>query len=128
MQKDFDKWNEDKKKIHNRLDGPFFHDREIWWCSLGLNIGFEQDGSGESYYRPVLVLKAMSKQTCFIIPLTTSGNQHPLRPSIGIVEGKQARALLSQMRLIDAKRFVRKAGYLDKEIYEDIRKTVKNMF
>src|SRR3989338_4044361 len=108
MEKDFNKWNEKKKKIHHRAISPFFHEREIWWCSLGANIGFEQDGAGEEYNRPVLILKGISRQTCFVIPLTASEKRHPLRPSIGAIEGKEARALLSQIRLIDAKRLVRK--------------------
>jgi mRNA-degrading endonuclease toxin of MazEF toxin-antitoxin module len=126
-QKNFDNWNKKKKRLHSRADAPFFHTREIWWCSLGVNIGFEQDGSGEEYYRPVLVLKGMSKQTCFVIPLTASSKPHPLRPSIGIIEGKQARALLSQMRLIDSKRLIRKVGYLNKEVFGRIRKAVKDI-
>ncbi len=127
MEKDFDKWNRLKKKIHSRTDVPFFHEREIWWCSLGVNIGFEQDGSGKEYYRPILVLKGMSKQTCFIIPLTASSKSHPLRPSIGIIEGKEARVLLSQVRLIDSKRLIRKIGYLNEKIFERIRKAVKDI-
>ena len=40
MRKNFDNWNNKKKKINeeNFLD-LFFHEREIWWCSLGLNKG-----------------------------------------------------------------------------------------
>ncbi|MCR4334800.1 MAG: type II toxin-antitoxin system PemK/MazF family toxin [Patescibacteria group bacterium] len=127
MQKDFNGWNKKKKKMHNREDTPFFHTREIWWCSLGVNIGFEQDGTGENFYRPVLILKGMSKETCFVIPLTTSDKRHKFRPSIGIVDGKEAKALLSQMRLIDAKRLIRKMEYLDEKIFERIRKTIKEM-
>ena len=113
--------------MHERTDAPFFHAREIWWCSLGVNVGFEQDGSGDEYDRPVIILKGMSRQTFFAIPLTTSPSDHPLRPSVGIIEGKDARALLSQMRLIDAKRLVRKIGYLDGEIFKQIRKSAKGM-
>ncbi|MBI4359736.1 MAG: type II toxin-antitoxin system PemK/MazF family toxin [Candidatus Jacksonbacteria bacterium] len=127
MEKDFNRWNEKKKKIHNRVNSPFFHEREIWWCSLGLNIGFEQDGAGEEYYRPVLILKGMSRQTCFVIPLTASDKCHHLRPPIGIIEGKEAHALLSQTRLIDAKRLIRKMTYLDAEIFERIKKAAKDM-
>lgn len=127
MQKDFDGWNKKKKKVHNRADTPFFNTREIWWSALGANIGFEQDGSGADFYRPVLILKGMGRQTCFVIPLTTSNKNHPLRPSIGKVGGKDARALLSQLRLIDAKRLIRKIEYLDEEIFSLIRKIVKAM-
>ena len=127
MKKDFDNWNKKKRRIDNQPGMPFFHTREIWWCSLGVNIGFEQDGSGGEYDRPVIILKKMSAQTCFAIPLTTSTNDHPLRPSVGIIEGKEARALLSQMRLIDSKRLIRKIGYLDGEIFKQIRKAAKGM-
>ena len=41
--KDFDKWNEKKKTIDQKeiSDQTFFNEREIWWGSLGLNVGFE---------------------------------------------------------------------------------------
>lgn len=125
-EQDFDKWNEKKKKIHNRADAPFFHEREIWWCALGINIGFEQNGHGDEYLRPAIILKGMSKQTCFIVPLTASFSKHHLRPSVGVIDGKEARALLSQMRLIDSKRLAKKIGYLDKDIFEHIRKAAKD--
>ncbi|MBI5077985.1 MAG: type II toxin-antitoxin system PemK/MazF family toxin [Candidatus Yonathbacteria bacterium] len=127
MNKDFDSWNEKKKNIDNRKASPFCHERELWWCTLGINVGFEQDGSDVEYRRPILILKGLSKQTCLIIPLTTSSHAHKLRPTIGLVEDKQAHALLSQMRVIDTKRLVRKIGSLDKKIFDDIRKTVKDM-
>lgn len=127
MMKDFDDWNEHKKRVHKRNDAPFHHERELWWCALGLNVGSEQDGSGTEYRRPVLILKGLSAETCLAIPLTTSTRHHPLRPSIGKVEDKEARALLSQMRVIDAKRLVRKIGYLDKTIFAEIRKTARAM-
>lgn len=127
MEKDFDKWNLKKKEIQAQKPNVFYHAREIWWCSLGVNIGFEQDGSGEEYYRPVLVLKGFSKQICLVVPLTASVQNHPLRPSIGVVENKEAHALLSQMRVIDTKRLVRKMGYLGKDMFEKIQKTVKEL-
>ena len=128
MKKDFDVWNEKKKIINNQQVIVFCHERELRWCSLGLNIGSEQDGSNIEYRRPVLIIKGLSKETCFVVPLTTSNRVHRFRPSVGLVEGKVASALLSQIRVIDTKRLVKKIGYLDKEIFFDIRKTIKNMF
>ena len=100
MQKDFDSWNEKKKKINNRKSSPFYHQRELWWCSLGVNVGFEQDGSGREDSRPILILTGLSKETCVAIPLTTSTNKHKLRPAIGLVEEKEAHALLSQIKVL----------------------------
>ncbi|MDP3725615.1 MAG: type II toxin-antitoxin system PemK/MazF family toxin [bacterium] len=127
MKKDFDNWNEKKKQLDNRENAPFYHEREVWWCSLGVNIGFEQDGSGKEHRRPVLILKGLSREICLTIPLTTALSDHPMRPSVGLVEGKEARALLSQIRVIDSKRLVRKIGYLDKDIFEYIRTVAKEL-
>lgn len=127
MRKDFDGWNQKKKRADERNDAPFCHEREIWWCALGVNVGFEQDGSGTQYDRPVLVLKGLSAQTCLVVPLTTSTHQHPLRPSVGLVEGKQARALLSQIRVIDTRRLIRRIEYLERTQFEATRKAVKDM-
>jgi len=127
MDKDFDSWNKEKIKIHQRTASPYFHAREIWWCSLGLNVGFEQDGTGKKFYRPVAILKGMSKQTCFAIPLTTSKNKHYLRPSVGEINGKIAYAMISQMRIIDSKRLIKKMGYLNEETFLKLRKIVKDI-
>lgn len=40
-QKDFDGWNEKKKKIGEDVCNIYFKEREIWWCSIGINIGYE---------------------------------------------------------------------------------------
>jgi mRNA-degrading endonuclease toxin of MazEF toxin-antitoxin module len=125
MYKNFDSWNKDKKRINRRDSAPYCHEREIWWCSLGVNVGYEQDGGPSDYRRPVLVLKNFSVGTCMVIPLTTSNHKHPFRPSVGAIEGIPARALISQMRVIDTRRLVRKIGYLDQKLFEEIRKTAK---
>lgn len=126
-EKDFDGWNQKQKLLHKNQDRPFFDEREIWWCFLGVNIGHEQDGSKRKKTRPVLVLKKLSSSTCLIVPLTTSPHKHPFRPKVGLVAGRQARAVLSQMRTIDIKRFEEKISVLDTEIFEYIRKAAKDM-
>ncbi len=49
MEKNFLEWHEHKSRIHVNPTRPFFHEREIWFCSLGLNVGFEQDGRGDEF-------------------------------------------------------------------------------
>lgn len=123
----FDKWNEQKKKA-NAEQARFYTVREIWWCRLGKNIGTEQDGSGDTFARPCLILRSFGPEACLVVPLTTSGREHPLRPSIGIVENKQARANLSQIRVIDTRRFTTKIGFLSENIFDELRKTVRSLF
>jgi hypothetical protein len=44
--KDFDGWNKVKKFTEQR-ERPLFHEKEIWWCLFGVNVGSEQDGEGK---------------------------------------------------------------------------------
>lgn len=127
MKKDFDKWNEIKKDIHYKNERRFYHPREICWCSLGVNVGFEQDGDGKEYQRPVLIFKGFSRNTCLIFPLTTSVKKHKMRIPVGMVDGKEASVIISQPKLIDTKRLVERIDFLDKEIFENIRKAVKDL-
>ena len=76
MKKDFDRWNEQKKSINSSEDGKFFHEREVWWCSLGVNIGYEQDGKNELFERPVLVIKKFNRHVLWVLPLTSSNKRN----------------------------------------------------
>jgi hypothetical protein len=55
----FDLWNTAKQNLDIKiLDEKFrVHEREIWWCSMGVNIGDEEDGKNELFERPVLILR-----------------------------------------------------------------------
>ena len=128
MKKDFDKWNKIKKDIHYKSESKFYHNREIWWCNLGINIGSEQDGDEKNYSRPVLILRGLSLNTCIIIPLTTSLEKHKMRISIGKVQGKQASVIISQIKVVDTKRLIYKISFIDKEVFKGITKAVKNLF
>lgn len=126
MEKEFDKWNEEKKRAdaeHPRL----YTVREMWWCRLGVNIGTEQDGRGTLFLRPAIILRGFGPDACLIVPLTTSVREHPLRVSVGKVDGRTARANLSQLRIIDTRRLVEKIGFLESEIFVTLRKTAKDL-
>lgn len=123
--KNFDEWNEIKKKTESEQE-RLYNVREIWWCKFGLNIGTEQDGHGELFLRPIIILRAFGKKSCLIAPLTTSNKNHPFRIDVGIIDGKNAKANLSQIKTIDTKRLVEIIGKLDSETFTKIRKTVKD--
>jgi len=125
--KDFDNWNKRKKEL-NEEKPNFYHEREIRWCSLGVNIGFEQDGTNEAYKRPVLIVKGFSRHVCLIVPLTTSKKENPYHLSIGIVENLEAFVILSQIRLIDTKRLHTRLAVLEKAEFRKIKKAIKALF
>jgi mRNA interferase MazF len=127
MQKDFDTWNTRKKQIDSRDQTILYHEREIWWCWLGLNVGFEQDGTGKEFRRPVVIVTGLGPRTCLVVPLTTSPRSHRLRPSVGLVNGQEARALLSQIRVIDVRRLSQKLEYLSQSHFEALKQVIREM-
>ena len=126
MEKDFDNWNKRKKEI-NIGEPNFYKKREIRWCFLGINIGFEQDGTNIEYCRPVLIIRGFSRNVCLIVPLTTSKKKNIYHFSIGIIEGKEAFVILSQIRLIDTKRLQDRLAVLDKGKFEETRKVIRSL-
>lgn len=122
MEKDFDKWNKAKKSIHAKEERLFFREGEIWWVNLGINIGFEIDGKGEEYTRPVIVVKKYNQYSFLALPLSTSKKIHKYHVSVGVVANKEAIANLSQMRNIDSKRLARKIGHMTRELFQEIKK------
>jgi len=120
MEKNFDAWNERKKTVHRDAQRPFYHAREIWWCSVGVNIGNEIDGTGERQDRPVLVICAFNAQTFFGVCLIGHDRQGEYYFPVGSVDGRKAVANLSQVRLFDTKRLIRKIETLDENTFDDL--------
>lgn len=125
--KDFDNWNIQKKEIDSINKDKLYRARQIWWCSLGINVGFEQDGTGTEYQRPILILRGFSKHVCLVVPLTTSQKKNPYHVSVGIIDGKNAFAIISQVRLIDTKRLINQIELLDIDVFKTIKKAVRDL-
>ena len=124
MEKDFDSWNKSKKRIHKDADSPFYHEREIWWCAVGVNIRNEIDGTGQHHDRPVLVLRAFNAETFLGVCLIGHERTGRYYVPIGKVDDRDASANLSQIRLLDTKRLIRKIGTLDERIFQKLAKKI----
>jgi mRNA interferase MazF len=128
MRKNFDEWNKVKKNIHLQDDYlPLYHERQVRWCRLGVNVGFEQDGTGYEYSRPVLIMKGLSRHVCIIVPLTTSTKKNLYHFPIGTVAERNAHVIISQIRLIDTKRLDKHMATISKKIFSEIQNAVKSM-
>ena len=59
MHKDFDRWNTLKKAVNaaDETKRVYFHEGDIWWVRLGVNVGYEIDGKDRDFARPVIVLR-----------------------------------------------------------------------
>jgi|SRR3989338_4852195 len=120
MEKDFDAWNKEKKVIHGSVSDKFCHPREVWWCSVGVNVGFEQDGTGKNFDRPVVVIRGFNQNIFFGVLLSATTKTGKYYFPLGNLDGRQAVAVLSQVRLIDTKRLVHKIATLDEKLFRDL--------
>ena len=121
MAKDFDGWNKKKKTLNREGEPVYYHEGEIWWAHLGVNIGFEIDGKAENFARPVIVLRKYNMHSFLALPLTTSGGHSAWKLPLGLVAGKPAFAVLSQLRNIDSRRLYQKIGSLSAEALSAVR-------
>lgn len=130
--KDFDGWHPLKKQIEEDCKVPTIRQRDIWWCSIGVNIGVEQDGKNALYERPVLVVRKFNNRHFMGIPLTTQLKGFPLRHTVfyrnnGASSIKEGQALLSQMRSYDAMRLTRHVAKLGMGQFNELMAEVRNM-
>ena len=122
--KDFDNWNEKKKNIEELKIVDFYpKGREIWWCSLGVNLGVEADGKEENFRRPVLILKAFNKEMSWILPLTSSNRENPFYHEL-VWGGQKSWLILSQIRTVSNKRLERKVGFAEPEDFDKVKEKI----
>lgn len=126
MSKRYDDWNEVKKDIQAHSKEVFFRERDIFWASIGINIGFEQDGKGKIFSRPVLVLKKFSKNLFFGIPLSTQVKEGSFFYEF-MLKGCTSNALLVQGRLYDSKRLENKIGMINKQDFYKLKSKYKKL-
>lgn len=99
MYKKFDEWNICKKLIDGEKNTKIVKERDIVFLSIGENVGFEQNGKGKDFLRPVLVYKKFSSNVFLGIPLTKVKKDGEFYLSFFFKE-KISTAILSQIRLL----------------------------
>ncbi len=125
----FNEWNIQKKKIENKdINNPkiMFCEKAIWWCSVGVNIGYEQNGKGKQFERPVLILRKFNRYVFLGIPLTTKQKNLKLPFYIKLKGAKvESIAVLSQIRLFSSKRLLREIEIINSELFKQIKERLK---
>ena len=124
MQAEFDNWNAQKKILHNIQQCPMFSEREVWWCSLGVNVGDEQDGKGSSFTRPVLVLKKFNRNLFVGVPMSTKIKDSKFYHMM-YFKGKTQSVILSQIKLMDARRLIDKMGRISDSDLSIVKNKIK---
>ena len=118
--KRFKEWFTIKQKLHAKEHKPpYFKEREIWWCSVGENVGVEMNGKRDYFRRPVLIIKKLDKYSFLGIPLTSSGKEGSWY--VAITHGdRTSTAVISQVRHYDYRRLDKRMATLDVGDYESV--------
>ena len=121
MEKDFNEWNE-LKKTTDDLDVTIkIRVGEIRWCRFGINIGKEVIGKGDTFHRPVLILKKFSGDVFFGLPLTTKFHKGDWYYQITHDDINQT-IILNQGRILDRKRLEEKMFEISEVELQNIKK------
>ena len=124
---DFNKWNDIKKKIDAREINPVLFPRlgEVWMCALGKNIGREQNGGGQNFSRPMLVIKKFNNEIFWVIPLSTKQKEIDFYYNFEDKNNQNVSVIISQIRLMHIKRFERKLYDFDMLDVVEIKKRLR---
>lgn len=127
MVKDFLSWVYKKIKLDNlERVNRIISEGQVFWCSLGENIGYEQNGKGVYFRRPVLIFKKFNNELFWGLPLSSKLKNHKFRVRI-LLRNKPQDVLLSQLRVLDSKRLDQFFGHVSVEDFEFIHKQLINL-
>jgi mRNA-degrading endonuclease toxin of MazEF toxin-antitoxin module len=120
-EKDFDGWNMIKKRLDKSNRKVTFYEKEIWWCSTGVNVGSEQDGKGDIFMRPVYILKTINSRTFLGISLTSKLKEDAAHVSF-YFNYDITTAKLSQIKVYDRNRLLKLVGRTTDYLHEKMKK------
>jgi mRNA interferase MazF len=121
MLKRFLEWIALKQDLHNsKHKPPHVSEGDIWWASIGENVGSEINGKSGLFSRPVVVLRKLSHGFYFVVPTTTQQ-----RIGSWFVAFRQNEKIMSaclhQARSIDYRRLSSKLGTIDDEDFMRVK-------
>jgi mRNA interferase MazF len=126
--KNFVDWFKLKTDLNNHdYNPPLTKERELWWCSVGENIGTEISGKGTKFNRPVIIFKKLSKYTFFVIPTSTQIKEGSWFVPF-VRNGKSMMACLHQARIVDYRRLDDRIGVMSSHDYELVKKGFASLY
>ncbi len=126
MQKEFNVWNLLKQNLDQSERTLFFREKEIWWCSIGLNLGHEENGKNQFFTRPVLVIRKFNNHLFLGVPLTTQIKENKYYHQVKL-KGETQCVMLSQLRTFGTNRMRSRLGELSGEQFLEVRGRLAEM-
>ena len=113
-------WCKLKILLWNKQSKVIFKQRDIWWCSLGINIGEEMYGKGDKFTRPVLIFRKFTSNSFLGLPITKQEKQGSWYVEITI-HSENRWVMLNQARVLDKKRLTNRVGALDDSDFSRVK-------
>lgn len=126
--KNFLEWIALKEKLDS-LDSttPHVSQGQIWWASLGENVGVEINGKSKNFTRPVLIYRKLARNFYLVVPVTSQ-----LKSGTWYVHFLQKRKLMAaclhQVRVIDYRRLWGKLGWIDDEDFRKVENGFRKLY
>jgi len=122
------KWSEIKILIEKNKRWNFYvNEREVWNINLWSNIWFESNGKDWNFKRPVLVIKVVWS-VFFVASMTTKWKDNKFYFKLdNKYFNKNSYITLSQVRIVDKKRFIEKIWMIAKNDFMQIKKELNNI-
>jgi mRNA interferase MazF len=126
-QQNLEKWNTLKQITEENSKKVYFKERDIFWLKVGENIGFEQNGKGNKFQRPVLVVKKYTNDMFLGIPLSTTPRDGSFFFQFSFKDNDVSTALLVQQKLFSSKRCIKKIGKINKEDFKKLKQKLYDL-
>jgi mRNA interferase MazF len=126
--KRFLEWIGLKERLHVVKDKPpHVSEGDIWWVSVGENIGSEINGKSRLFSRPAIVFKKLAHGFYFVVPTTTKLKEGSWYVSFRH-KGIDTVACLHQARAIDHRRLSTKLGTLDDQDFARVKEGFHELY
>ncbi len=125
MTNDFNNWNDLKQNINAKNVVINIQEGNIYFLSMGQNIGTESYGKGELFLRPVIVYKKLGKNSFVGIPLTSKIKEGSYYFTFNRKNDKKNTAMINQIKTFDTKRIVSYNGKISKNVMHDLSKKLE---
>jgi mRNA interferase MazF len=123
----FEEWSEQKQNIYELKKFRHPKEGEIWWCSVGVNIGQEILGKGRFFTRPVLVVAVRETGEFIGVPLSSKIKKKKFSKIIETQDSKKHLLHLLKIRSYDNRRLRTRIYLLNKALLEEIKEEIRTI-
>jgi mRNA interferase MazF len=114
-------WCVIKIQLWNKKPNIILRQGDVWWCSVGINLGEETFGKGAQFTRPVLVFKKLTGNSFLGLPVTSQSKEGSWYVPFTIPD--QSRwIMLNQARIFDKTRLTKKLGTITNVDFQEIKR------